>query len=363
MNQDLLRYKTRFVTFVLLTGYAFMHVKLTGVYTDASLAKLINFSARLPFGQRLLVPAIAHVLQPWLPFSVEEIFFVLEWLFIVAFFFTLKALMQHYFSQRQALLLSWLFILLLPLMSVVNYRFSTHGEATFFYPCDSATLFFMAAGIFCCLQTRWLLLYLTIAVATFNRESSILLVLLIPALHWQRGAAAIIKPTLIAAAAYILARLCVLWLVQGLPGKIVEWYFRASAHTYFEVNWYWLLQEQHILLFMFCFAALPLLWFALYDYIPPQFRPIRYIAFLYFLALMLVGNFIEARILNELLILLYLPVCLAVTNWLSMAPPYPISLQGVCAYVDRYGILVLLALIILCRYPLNHAVVWLSHCF
>lgn len=360
MNDLLLRYKTRLVTFWLLIGYAFLHVKLTGVYNDATLLKLIDFSVRLPFGQRILVPAIAHVLQWWLPLSVDELFLLLEWLFVTAFFFTLNLLMEKFFPKRTALFLSWLFILLLPLMSVVNYRFSTQGEATFFYPSDTATLFFMTAGILCCLKSRWLLLTGVVFIATFNRESSILLVLLIPTLHWQR-LSAVIKPTLWALIAYVAARLCVLWLVRDLPGSVVEWYFRASQHTHFIVNLYWLLQEQHLLLFMFCLAGLPWLWFAFYDYIPMQLRPLRWLTLSYFIVLLMVGNFIEARIFHEIIILLYLPVCLAVNNWLTLQLPYPPLVQGWIYYANRYGVVAVLLLIVLCRSWLNHGVIWLSH--
>lgn len=359
MNHDLQRYKTRFISLVLITGYAFMHVKLTGVYTDASLDKLIDFSARLPFGQRLLVPAIAHVLHRILPFSIEELFFTLEWVFVGLFFITLNALLTRFFSERQAQGLAWLFLLLLPLMSVVNYRFSTGGEATFFYPADSAMLLFMTVGLWWCLESRWALLIPLIFIATFNRESSILLVLIIPALHWQQGSS-IIKPSLAALVAYLVARALVIYLVSDLPGQFMEWYFRASVHTYFEVNLYWLLQEQHLLLFMFCFAGLPLFWFAFYDYIPPRFRPLRVVALLYFLALLMVGNFIEARIVNELLILLYLPVCLAVSNWMMEQEPYP-SGQGIYYYIGRYAVLASLVLIVILRHYLNYGVIWLSH--
>ena len=137
MNDDLLRYKYRFITFVLLLGYAFIHTSLTGVYVDATFDKLINFSARLPFGQRLLVPALADLIAQFLPFSIDKLFFLLELLFISLFYFSLRKLLQQEFETEMAQLLSWLFILL-PLMTVVNYRYTSNGEATFSIP-DTAS--------------------------------------------------------------------------------------------------------------------------------------------------------------------------------------------------------------------------------
>lgn len=363
MNEDIFRYKTRFISLVLLLAYAYMHVKLAGVYIDTRLDDMINFSVRLPFGQRMLVPTLAHLLRKCLPFlNVEELFFIFEWLFISLFFMILKILLSRNFPQRQAQLLSWLYILLLPLMSIINYRFTAGGEATFFYPCDSASLFFMASGILLCLEKRWAAFVAVVFIATFNRESSILLVLLIPTLHWQTKTT-LIKPLLASTLAYILARLIILYLVQDLSGSVMEWYYRASTHTLFEINLLWLLDEQNLLMFMFCFAGLPLFWYAFFDYIPEQFRPLRYLTLFYFLALLLIGNFNEIRIFNEILILLYLPVCLAVNRWQTGQPPYPIGNKNLVFYLDRGAILMTLTVVVIFRQPLNTAVIALSHFF
>lgn len=360
MNDDILRYKYRFITFVLLLGYAFMHTKLTGVYVDTTFDQLIDFSVRLPFGQRLLVPSLANAATHFLPLRVDKLFFLLEWLFISLFYFALRNLLKQEFIPQQAQLLSWLFIILLPLMTVINYRFTSNGEATFFYPSDSASLFFMVVGYLFCLRSQWLYFIPWVFLATLNRESSILLVLIIPALHWQK-LSSVLKPILFAFLAYFLARLLVLTFLHGVPGQLMEWYFRASSHTYFEVNLLWLFDEQHILLFMFCFSGLPLFWFAFYDFIPLQYRPLRYVALLYFLALLLVGNFMEARIFIEIMVLLYLPVCIALNSWLRGLKPICPSNTGLLYYIDRYAVLAILILIAMLRQPLNKWVIWLSH--
>lgn len=358
MNKELLRYKTAFITLILVVSYAFMHVKLTGIYVDTDLDKLMYFQVRLPFGQRVFVPALANGLHRVLPFSVEEVFFLLEVGFVGLFVVTLARLLQVVFNKKQSQLLSWLFLLLLPLMSVVNYRFTTQGEATFYYPYDSACLFFMALGFLLCLQKRWVWFTLVVFTATFNRESSFLLVLLIPILHRQDGWRCI-KPFLSAALAYAMARAIILYLVRHLPGSLTEWYFLSFAETHFNGNLIWLLKQQHLLLFMFCLAGLPLFWFAFYDYIPLRYRPIRYVAFFYFVALLFIGNFIEARIFQEILILLYLPVCIAVSHWLTDQAPYPTSRQGVIYYLNRYAIFIMLALILILRGPLNQLAILL----
>ena len=360
MNEDLFRYKSQFITFSLLLSYAFIHTKLTGVYVDTSLPDMANFAVRLPFGQRLLIPAIVHFLAYVLPLSIDNLFFLMELLFISLFYFALKKLLAHEFEPRPAQLLSWLCILLLPLMTVINYRFTSEGRATFFYPCDTGSLFFMTVGYLLCLRERWLYLIPWIFLATFNRESSILLVLLIPALHWQK-CRSLIGPLLLAIVAYCFARFLVLTFTHGLPGPVMEWYFRASQYTYFEANLFWLLNDLHILLFLFCFAGLPLFWFVFYDFIPLQYRPLRYVVLFYFIGLLLVGNLMEARLFNEILVLYYLPVCLAMRQWLSQLEPYPTEQTGVLYYINRYAVVGVLTIIVLFRQPLNVGVIWLSH--
>ncbi|WP_232220295.1 hypothetical protein [Legionella tunisiensis] len=72
-----------------------------------------------------------------------------------------------------------------------------------------------------------------------------MLVLLIPALYWQ-NLRLIFKPLLFAILAYFLARFLIVLSLHDIPGQLMEWYFRGSSYTYFEVNLLWLFNEQHI---------------------------------------------------------------------------------------------------------------------
>ena len=215
-------------------------------------------------------------------------------------------------------------------------------------------------GLLLCLRAQWGYFIPLVFIATFNRETSILLVLIIPALHWQHYRS-VIKPLLLALLAFFLSRTLVLMIVNGMPGHLMDWYFRQTTHTYFEVNLLWLLNEQNILLFLFCLCGLPLFWFAFYDYIPLQYRPLRYVALFCFLSLLLVGIFMEARIFTEISVLLYMPVCVGIYRWLKNLKPYYPSHKGATYYMDRYAVLGILATIVIFRGPLNTWVIWLSH--
>lgn len=358
MNKIFLNYKIQFVTIVLIISYAVIHITLTGLYVDANLDDMFNLSARLPFGQRLLVPAMAHGLSYVLHLKVEDLFLIIEFLFDFLLYVSLIKLLSFEFNPKEAQLLTWLFFLLLPLVTVINYRYTTGGSATFFYPYDSASVFFMTLGFLLCLKEQWLYLIGLIFISTFNRESSLLLLLIMPALHWHK-LNNILKPMIWGMIAYVLARIIILMLVKDLPGNVLEWYFRASKHTYFEVNLFWLLESQHLFLFIFCLAGLPILWFAFFDYIPEQYRPLRYVIWFYFLCLLMVGNFMESRIFVELLVLFYLPVCVSCKNWLVNQEiiEYP---QNWLYFINRYFILVNLLILVCLRKPLNYLVIWLS---
>ncbi|QDP71201.1 hypothetical protein FOG18_00680 [Legionella israelensis] len=358
MNEDFFRYKNRFITIFLIISYTYLHFKLTGVYADATLGKLVHFTARLPFGQRLLIPYLAHFITTYLPFKYVTVFFVMEGVFVALTYHMMKALFRYEFSDIHAKAFAWLFLLLLPLISVINYRLTIKSWAAFYYPFDTATLFFMAGGYLFCLQKRWHIFIPWIFFATLNRESSVLLVFLVPALHW-RDFRQHLKPFFFAMLSYILARALVLYLVRDLPGSVFELYNLKLLRTYFELNTYWLLNMKNFLLFVFCLAGVPLFWFAFYDYIPLRYRPLRYLCLLYFIGLLLVGNFMESRIFGEIFILLYLPVCIAVTRWLNQENPFLLEHVGIMAYLNRYMVISILMLIVLLRYPLNNLITWL----
>lgn len=356
MNTELFRYKQRFFTFILLLSYSYMHIELTGVYIKVTLFQCLNFTTPLPFAQRLLVPAMAHFLSLFIHLKPVQLFFLLEWLFISLFYCALKRLLQLEFTEKQAQLLTWVFLLLLPLISIINYRFTSNGIAALFYPWDTSTLFFMTVGYLLCLEKKWIYLAFWIALATFNRESSFLLVLLIPTLYWHE-LRKIVKPFTYSLIAFIIARLIVVALVYHLPGTFVEKTYGGTSLTLIELNLYWLLKQLNILFFIFCMAGLPVAWFVFYDYIPNRFRPIRYLALFYFLGLLVVGLYRESRLFGEIVILLYLPICIGIRAWLNdlTIAPQPSTLL---THINRYAIIIILFLVGLFRYPLIQLVTW-----
>lgn len=353
MKEDFFSYKKHFISFILIISYVFIHFKLTGQYSEVTFDKVVDLSVRLPYGQRFLIPLLAHYLHKIIPLQLYELFFLIEYLFVSLFYFSLVHLLRCEFSKKQAQALAWLFLLLLPTVMVINYRFTIDGIAAFYFPYDTPTLFFMTLGFLFCLRAQWWSFLLVVFFATLNRESSFLLILMIPALHWQK-LQSVYKQIIGSVLVYLLARILIVFLMNGIPGSWVEWHFSISNYTHFEANLLWLFQENNLLLFIFCFAGLPLFWFGFYDYIPQVYRPLRYVALLYFLLLLLVGNFFEARIFSEILILMYLPVCVGIYRWLSDLPLIiPENQSGILYYLNRYAVLAVLILTLVFRLVLK----------
>ncbi|WP_131782725.1 hypothetical protein [Legionella gresilensis] len=349
LNRDIFRYKCWFISGVLLLGYTYIHVQLTGLYYEVPLESWLDFTVPLPFAQRQLVPFIARLLLSVISLQVDEIFFLLEFIFVILTFFTLQKLLQLEFNNKLALLLSWLFFLLLPLCTVINYRFTLQGgAAAIFYPYDTSALFFIILGLYLCLMKNWFWLVVCIFFATLNRESSILIVLLIPILYLRslKDVFKLLIPFFSSLGVYILARLWIYYLTLNLSGSYADWYRYNTSITNFSFNLQWLIANQNILMFIFAFVGLPLFWFGFYDYIPLKYRPMRYIAFFYFLGLLGVGLIAETRIFAEIIVLIYLPICIAISNWLQNNYIVESQQRGFWYYLNRYIIFLLIILVL-----------------
>jgi len=359
MTNALFLYKKRFIAVALIMSYAYLHMRLTGMYFRVPLDSFLQLTTPLPFAQRVLVPAIVHFLSPWLNLPVDDLFFLLELVFTALLFVAMLQLLQLEFDDKSAQILTWLFFLLMPLISVVNYNYTRHnGLCAFYYPYDTSTLFFMTVGYRYCLEARWWPFTLWLVFATVNRETSILLILLIPALH----GAPVLRQSVVAWSllAYAATRCALYGLLHAQQG---QWacYLDQSSATLFLSNLHWLFVEDNALLFLYCLACLPLFWFVFLDYIPVRYRAVRYVVLVHVLCLLMMGHFKESRIFGESVVLLYLPVCLGVSRWLQGEEPTCQPHLSTFAYVDRYAVFVVLGGLVLCFAPINALLIRFAH--
>lgn len=343
--QELFKLKSRFFTFLLVIAYTFLHIKLSMFLLEASPNKMFAFEATLPFGKRILTTLIAHTLTYIPDVSIEGKYIIIELIFVFFLFFFLQKLLRDFFTKRAALLLTWLFLLILPIITLLNYKFWQKTLAPLFYTYDTPELMFITLGMYLILRSKWLWFYLTLFVATINRETSLLLVLLIPALH-LKNFNQYKWPLVISGFIYITVSLLLCWIFKENQGHVAEMYHDIYKTSIIQLNMYWLFNEGYISGFLYCFAGIPLFWFVFYDYIPYKFKPVRYVVLFSFLILMVVGRIDEPRIFGEMIILMYLPVCLGVKAWLTNEPIQVATSHNFGYFANRYAIIFILSLLI-----------------
>lgn len=326
MKTDIERYKLNILIILLIVAYTFMHFSLNGIFVDTTFDKLVTFSVNKPYVYRVLTPWLARCLMPWL--NRDESFFLIELISVIGLFFCVYQLFKSTFEQRAALLYALLFFIFLTLTFIVNYRFIIYQPATLYFPYDTPAMLFTTLGLYLSLQKKFTWLYPLMIIATLNRESSVLILMLLPALYyktdtpWQR-------PFLVSTILYTLVRLIIMLIFKSHSGDWMELTHHAMHVPHVIKNIAVLLERHAFLWFLAEMAFMPVFWFAVSSYIPKPLRGLRFIALFYIIGLFLVGNILEGRIWGETVALLYFPTMIGVKNWLNDEPVIvPSSLTG-----------------------------------
>jgi hypothetical protein len=68
------------------------------------------------------------------------------------------------------------------------------------------------------------------------------------------------------------------------------------------------------------------------------------------------GVFPEARIFTEIALLLYLPICIALNEWLSGEPALVIETTGMWYFFNRYAVIGILIFIVVFQKSLNQVI-------
>lgn len=133
MSTEFVEHKLQLVTSLLLLSYAYPHFRLTVQFTPAALPVLLNFDAPLPYGQRVLMPALGNVLSKIFSLDAANSFFLLEWGCAMLLYVSMKKLLEVEFTASEARVLSWLFLILLPLSTLISYHYSGKMPRAFFF--------------------------------------------------------------------------------------------------------------------------------------------------------------------------------------------------------------------------------------
>lgn len=287
----------------------------------ASLRTLYEFRAPLPFGKRVLTTWMAHALA-WGGLSVERAFEWVEILGAAALAEGLLRTFRPYFGERRGRVAS------LSVFGFLATPYLLRSTLTLYLPWDIWAMALTAWGIHFLLEGRWLGVVCTMALASFNRESAVLLPMLCAGISagrrpWWRGVAA----TVGLLAVYAACR----WVAGQVPhgdGEVFKRLFLGMSWVGEEWegepyrllrNWEWLggSWERGACVFG-AMGGLPAWFLGVSGRLPGHLRRFGLAAWGYLAMLMVVGNVDEVRIYGETIVVLYVPTVLGICDAMGM---------------------------------------------
>lgn len=297
----------------MLVAYSQWRLTMNREYAPDTWEQLISLDAARPFGLRILVPLMARPFVALHLADAGHIFGLLEFIFSAALFVALWQLCSIWLTRAQALLASYIFFLVLTIPFLLQHHWPLY------YPYDTASMFFIVAGMYTIVRQRWGWALLTVGIGTFNRETTFLVPLLATSYYAstkQRNTA--LRWAVLMMVVYGATRTGVYTWLHDLPGDVLH--LTLDGGWRIASNFQWLRSPAHWTLLLSYLGSLPLWWVAFFHHIPPALRNTRYVTVFFFILLMCVGNVYEPRIYGELLVLLYVPVVVGLTRWLANQP-------------------------------------------
>ena len=167
------------VVLLLSVRFTILHLEGSLVHPPASLAKLCAGVAELPYQYRALTPwiiaAIARTVGPlpWVD-ALVPVAGVVEATSVFLLFYATRALLAPCSGSRTAATVAAFGVFyLLPF----QYLFPRHWP--FWYPSDLPSVLFFTLGLLLLHRRRWSLYYPMFVLATFNRETTVFLPLVL----------------------------------------------------------------------------------------------------------------------------------------------------------------------------------------
>ena len=218
--------------------------------------------------------------------------------------------------------------LVLPLVYVVPRKWPL------LYPWDGPALAVLAIAVWAAVRGRFGVACATAAIGAFNRETALLVVPLLLALHAhdptrRRAAWAWAELTL---ALVILARIVVGTLLPDNPGPPLHFTIGRGEYRVLS-NLRWLTKPAHWGWLVVYVGVLPLAWPLLRRRIPGPLHRVALVGLAYFFAALVVANVYEPRAWGESVYLVSLAV---VAGMLSPSAPQAAAPRWL-AVVDRYA--------------------------
>lgn len=324
-------------------SYTCLRFTLNIEYGGATWKMLYELVAPVPFGNRILVPLLSRPLVA-VDFDIKIAFMFWEVAFSILLIYSLFRVFRLYLDDKWSRLFSLLIFLFLPLAFLLKFKWPI------FYPYDTAAMAFIILSMYLVLKERWMLLVILVAIATLNRESSILVPLIFAAMYADKMATKRFFHILILlSSAYIAVRIGLMEITRSNPhpygGQMA---FVAGDHLRINTNLYWFIRNPvNPFIFLGSIGFTPLFVVLLRKSIPQHIMNLALVCGVYIFMLAFIGNLYESRIFGEVLVIAYVMICLGTYSYLNETVlPAPNSslrsesfgqLLPIVVYFNKYG--------------------------
>ena len=275
-------------------------------YEGAPWEALVEGTAKLPFGHRVLVPSLVR------PFvhagaSTRTAFAAAEWLATAAALTGVEAALRRFIAPRSARIGALAFFAVLALAFLLPLRWPI------FYPWDLPAIACIAWGVALAHERRHGALVILATLGAANRESAILLPLVTVALlvgtEHRREA---LRSASLQLVGVVMTRLAIGVLRPTTEGAALD--LRVEGMWRIDHNLQWLSEPRQALVILGAFSLLPALWWVVRPWMPIPLRRLELVILPVMAGLMVVANVYEPRAWGEPLVLLFLGVAVGATR-------------------------------------------------
>ena len=305
-------------------GFTYCYFLYTHDYPPGSYERIAKFEADKVFQTRLLVTTVANLLEPTIP--------LLRWSFQWAVPYPINY--EVVLQLINTAFLTILILLIRPLADVLGYATKPVTSllilvplswnyivinglidgAGLYYPYDVPSLAFFAGGVILFQQKKWLWFYAVFILACLNRESACFITLGGFLLTLQIGESKfvdllksnrmMISQVIAQACIWLALRLILSYAFRGNPGEFFE-----EPHSMIEFMarlWsgepHWAMQNPR--LFLTLFAGIWIVPLINWKNLNQSAKRLLGLGLIYLLALVFRSNMMEARVYNELNIII-----------------------------------------------------------
>ena len=324
------------VAFALVAaGWAVLRLAMNRQYGPASWEMIVELRAPLPFGHRVLVPAIVR------PFVAAGVpigwaFAISEWLATIALLVLVRRALARDLPERAALLGAF------GLLGVLSFALLLAHRWPIFYPWDAWAMVAIVAALDAIRRDRLALATAIVVVGAYNRESVALVPLFGVALRLERVP---LRPTIAWAVltmlAYAVARWTIHFIVPEGAGAPLHVWLGDELRLLHNLRWLADLRNQ--LQWWASIAFLPIAWLALRRFVPRDLQRTHVVPLFGLGGLLVVANAYEPRVYAELIAASWCAVWIGAWRWATGEPALPRA-SGWIGGFDRVAALALLAI-------------------